>query len=433
MGHAVDFTLEADEKPELGDVLDLALDLGIGGVQGKEGLPRVILALFEAQRDAAFFRVRVEHHDLDFLAGGNDLAGVGVLFIPAHLGHVHQPLHTRLQFDESAVIGNVGDPTRELGARGIFFLDPFPGIGLQLFHAQRNTLGFGIEADHLHLHGLADLQGFGRVIDAAPSDIGDMQKAVDAAQVHKSPVIGDVLDHAFENLALGKVGNQFRFGFGAGFLQHGAARYDDVVALRVHFQDLERLRRVHHRGDVADRADIHLASGQECHRARQIDDEAALDAAENDAVDTLALVEGFIQLPPGFLALRLFAAEADDAVPVFVAFDEDIDGVAGIDLRFLAGGGELLQRHAALGFEADVDQHLFAVDGDHRALDDAAFEFAVGAKGFFQQVGETFLDGGGCVRGRGRGIGGLFFRSHEVLNPSLFRFQANRLGPVVLG
>ena len=29
--------------------------------------------------------------------------------------------------------------------------------------------------------------------------------------------------------------------------------------------------------------------------------------------------------------------------------------------------------------------------------------------------------------------GDLFFRSHEVLNPSLFRFQANRLGPVVLG
>ena len=346
---------------------------------------------------------------------------------------MHQPLHTRLQFDESAVIGNVGDAPHELGARRIFRLDPFPGIGLQLFHAQRNTLGFGIEADYLNLHGLADLQGLGRVIDAAPGDIGDVQKAIDAAQVHKGPVIGDVLDHAFENLALGKVGDQFRSGFGSGFLQHGAAGNDDVVALRVHFQDLERLRRVHHRGDVADRADIHLASGQERHRARQIDDEAALDAAENDAVDALAVVEGFFQRPPGFLAPRLFAAEADDTVPVLVAFDEDVDVVAGIDLRFLAGDGELLQRHAALGFEADVDQHLFAVDGDHRALDDTAFEFAVGAKGFFQEFGETFLDDGARVPGRGRGIGRLFFRSHGVLKSFSFPFSGQPVGSGGLG
>ena len=36
--------------------------------------------------------------------------------------------------------------------------------------------------------------------DAAPGDVGDMQQAVDAAQIHEGAVIGDVLDHAFDHL-----------------------------------------------------------------------------------------------------------------------------------------------------------------------------------------------------------------------------------------
>jgi hypothetical protein len=56
----------------------------------------------------------------------------------------------------------------------------------------------------------------------------------------------------------------------------------DVAAALVHLEDFERLRRVHQRGDVADRADIDLAARQEGHGAVQIDGEAALDLVEDD-------------------------------------------------------------------------------------------------------------------------------------------------------
>ena len=186
----------------------------------------------------------------------------------------------------------------------------------------------GIEADHLNVQGLADLQHFGGMVDAAPGDIGDVKQTVDTAEIDEGAVIGDVLDHAFEDLAFGQVGNQLRTGLGTGFLKHGAARYDNIVALRVHFQNLERLRRVHQRRDIAHRADIHLASGQKRHGARKVDDEAALDAAENNAVDALGLLEGFFQLGPGFLAPRFCTAQPDDAVPVLIAFDENVNRIA---------------------------------------------------------------------------------------------------------
>src|SRR3546814_2017282 len=83
--HAVDLAGQADEEAELGDVLDLALQLGADRVVAEERLPRVGAALLEAQADATLLLVDVEDHHLDFLRGGDDLARVDVLLGPAHL------------------------------------------------------------------------------------------------------------------------------------------------------------------------------------------------------------------------------------------------------------------------------------------------------------------------------------------------------------
>ena len=105
------------------------------------------------------------------------------------------------------------------------------------------------------------LMHFGRVIDALVADVGDVEQAVDAAEVDERAVIGDVLDHALDHLALGEA-DWIRPAalLGAGFLEDRAARHDDVAAAAVHLQDLERLRQVHQRPDVADRADVDLAA-----------------------------------------------------------------------------------------------------------------------------------------------------------------------------
>src|SRR5215471_2613217 len=206
--HAVDVALEAEEQAELGLVLDLALDHRTGRMLLDEDLPRVAHGLLEAERDAALDGIDFQHLHFDFLRGRDDLAGVHVLLGPRHLGDVDQAFDARLELDERAVVGDVGDAAMEARTKRVLRLDALPRIVQQLLHAQRDAVRLVVDLDDLDLHGLADREHLGRVVDAAPRDVGDVQKAVDAAEINECTVIGDVLDHAVDDLTLFEVLHQ---------------------------------------------------------------------------------------------------------------------------------------------------------------------------------------------------------------------------------
>ena len=348
------------------------------GCLSANDFPGVLVGLLQAQADAALVAIDFEHQDIDFLAGRNDLAGVDVLLGPAHFGNVDQALDTGFEFDESAVFGYVGDRAVQLGADRILRHHAVPRIAFELLHAERYALGFLVDPDDLHLHGVADVDDLVGVVDALVAHVSDMQQAVDAAEIDECAVIGDVLDHAVDDLAFGEVLDQPRALFGAGFFQHSAARDDNVAAAAVHLEDLEGLRHIHQRLHVAHRTDIDLRAGKEGHGAVEIDGEAAFDPAEDDAFDPLAFAEfGFELVPAGFAAGAV-AAEHGLAVGVLDPVDIDFDLVADGKPVRLAGQSEFAQGNAALALEADVDNRLVAFDRGDRALDDAAFEAAVG-------------------------------------------------------
>ena len=241
------------------------------------------------------------------------------------------------------------------------------------------------------------------MVDALPGDVGDVQEAVDAAEIDEGAVVGDVLHHAVEDHAFLEALDQLGALFGAGFLEHRAAGDDDVAAGAVHLEDLERLRRAHQRAHVADGADVDLRAGQEGHRAAEIDGEAALDAAVDGAVDPLAAFEGALEAGPGFFAAGLFARQDDEAFAVLVALDIKLDDVAGLDFGLHARSGELLERHAAFALEADIDDGELVGEADDLAADDGAGEAGVAAEGLVEEGGEVFavemiecFCGGGC-------------------------------------
>ena len=280
---------------------------------------------------------------------------------------------------------------RELGAGRVFELDALPRIGLELLHAERDALRLRVEADHLDLDVLADVERLGGMVDAPPGDVGHVQQAVDAAEIDEGAVIGDVLDDAVEDLAFLEAGDQLGALLGAALLEDGAARHDDVAARAVHLEDLEGLRRAQQRGDVAHRPDVDLAARQKGHGAVEVDGEAALDPAEDDAGHPLVRLEALFELGPGLLAPRLLARQLGLAVLVLHPLEEDLDGVADMDLGLGAAGGEFLQRHAAFRFEADIDQRGVVLDRDDPALDDGAFEAVGDAERFIEQRGEALL------------------------------------------
>ena len=242
---------------------------------------------------------------------------------------------------------------RELG------LDALPRIVQQLLHAERDAVRLVVDLDDLDLHLLADVEHFGRVIDAPPGDVGDVQQAVDAAEVDERAVVGDVLDHAVDDLTLFEVLHQLLALLGAGLFQHGAARHDDVAAAAIHLQDLERLVDVHQRGDVADRPDVDLRARQERHRAVEIDGEAALDLIEDDAGDLLVVLEGLLELAPALLAPRLVARQHRLAERVLDALQIDFDGVA--DLDFVAAARALRIRGARRGLRSSAPTSMTAM------------------------------------------------------------------------
>src|SRR5262249_43199805 len=198
VNHAVDVAVEPEEQAELGLVLDLALDHAPLRILLQEDLPRIAHRLLEAERDAALDRIDFEHLHLDLLGGRDDLAGMDVLLGPRHLGNVDQPLDARLELDEGAVVGDVGDPALDTGADRELLLDALPRVGQQLLHAERDAVGLVVDLDDLDLHLLANVEHLRGVIDPAPGDVGDVQEAVAAAEVDERAVIGDVLHHAVD-------------------------------------------------------------------------------------------------------------------------------------------------------------------------------------------------------------------------------------------
>src|SRR5690625_302797 len=420
VNHAVDVAGQPHEETELGDVLDLALEHRARRILLHQLVPGVRHGLLQAEGDAALLLVHIQHHHLDLLRGGDDLARVDVLLGPAHLGDVNQSLDARLQLHEGAVVGDVGHAAQELGADRVLGSHAFPGVCLQLLHAEADALRLRVEADDLDLHLLADRQCFGRVIDPAPRNVRDVQQPVDPAEIHESTVVGDVLHHAGQDLTFLQVGDQLAALLGAILLQHRTARDDDVAARAIHLEDLEGLRCMHQRSHVAHWANVDLAAWQEGHGAGKIDGKATLDAAKDLAGDPTGLAKGLFQLVPGLFPTRLLAAQHRLAVLVFHALQEDLDAVADLQVGVFTGLGKLAQRNASFGLQSHINDDRIVVDVDDPATQHVAFQAVLSAQALLEQGGKRFLN----LR-LSRDVG-----AHSIVL-SIKRLRAGRLYPAV--
>jgi hypothetical protein len=164
---------------------------------------------------------------------------------------------------------------------------------------------------------VAHRQDFRRVLHAAPGEVGDVEQAVDAAQVHERAVVGDVLHDALHDGAfLQRLEELLALDTGRLF-HHGAARNDHVVALAVQLDDLElELLAFEVRG-VLDGTEVDQRAGQEGADAVHHDGEAALHLAGDHALDDGRVVERVIEAGPGGELLGLVAGELGGAEAVF--------------------------------------------------------------------------------------------------------------------
>src|SRR6185437_8718226 len=387
---AVDVARQADENAEVGDRLDLSGDLVAAVVVLGELLPGIGLALLQAEGDAAPFFIDIQHHDLDFLPGVHDLGGIDVLVGPVHLRNMHQAFDAVLDLHERAVVGDVGDLAEHARVRRVAPGDVLPRICPELLQTQADARALPIELQDAHVDLVADLHDFGRVLHALPRHVGDVQQAVDAAQVDERTVVGEVLDRAAHDCAFLQILHQRAALGGELLLNDRAARDHDVIALLIELDDLEFEGLAFEIGGVAHRAHIHERSRQKRPDVLDLDGEASLDPAGDDAGDDLGLVECLLEPRPGAGALGLLARQARLAGAVLDRVECDLHRIAGLDLHLPALVLELIEGNDGFGLQSDVDDDDVRCDVyDEPGQDHAGADTLVGET-LLEELGETF-------------------------------------------
>src|SRR3990167_3272820 len=390
VNQAVDAGSQAHEHAEVGDRLDRTLHAVAALRVLCEFLPWVGLALLHAQADTALVFVDFEDHDFDFVAQRNQLGGSDVLVGPVHFRHVHQAFDAGFEFDERAVVGNVRDLAEQAGALGVGARNAHPGVVAHLLEAQGHAVLLGVELEDLGGDFLTGRDHFRGVTHAAPCHVGDVQQAVDAAQVHERTVFGDVLDHALDDGAFFQGFHQLGAFFAHRGFHHGAAAQHHVVALAVELDDLEFHGLVFVRRQILDRTRIDQRAGQEGTDAVDQHGQAALDLAAGGAGDEFAGFQGLFQAHPRSQALGGVTRQDGVAVAVFDGANGHRHEVTHLDFDFALVVLELFQRHVGFGLEASVDHDEVVFHAHDFGGDDFAWAHFSALQGFFKKGGKRF-------------------------------------------
>src|SRR5918998_1800327 len=225
-------------QPQLGYVVEVAGTLPGGGVVGHGGEPlgrqdlrleHLALDALYAQRQAAALGVDLEDLHLHVVAGRDDLARV-LDVVRRELGDVDEALDAVEDLDEGAERHDLRDRALELVTDVVGVDDALPRILLRLLEAQRDALAVTVDVEHLDRDGVADREDLARVVDVRPRQLGDVDQAVDAVEVHERPEVDDVRDLALDDEARLQAIEDLLALLLALLFEHGAARQHDVVA-----------------------------------------------------------------------------------------------------------------------------------------------------------------------------------------------------------
>ena len=151
-----------------GKVADRAIDGRADRVAELDLVPWVAFELADAEGDLLLLDADAENHCSDFLAEFENVGRTRDALNPAELGNVHEAFDAALDFDERTVRKELGDLTFDLLADRVLALDVFPWVVGHLLEAERYTLFLAIHVEDNNIHGLPDVEQFGRMVDTAP-------------------------------------------------------------------------------------------------------------------------------------------------------------------------------------------------------------------------------------------------------------------------
>src|SRR4030042_6038798 len=201
MDQPVHAFVKADENPEIRNRLHFSFDRGPDRVLLFKERPGIRLDLFHPEGDTPFDRIAVKDHHLHLVSDMGYSGRVLRFLTPGQFGDMNQSFDAVCQFNEDAVIGDIDHLSANPGAHWKSLQDRVPRIFENLLPSQRDLLLFTVKVENLHLDAVSGRKLLGRVTDPSPGDIGDMEQAVDPAEVNEGPVVREAFHRSLRHCA----------------------------------------------------------------------------------------------------------------------------------------------------------------------------------------------------------------------------------------
>ena len=218
------------------------------------------------------------------------------------LGDMHEAFDAVFDGDEDTELNDLGDLALDDLARNVGAGEALPRIFLGGLEGQGDALTIEINVKHLDGDLVSDLDDLGRVIDVLPRQLGNVDQAVNTAQIDERAEVDDGGHDAFTDLALLKLGQEGLAHFGLGLLEVLATGEDHVVAVLVELEDLGLDLLADVRGQIADTTHLDERCRQEATQT-DVDDEATLDSFDDSAFDNAIGFLDLLDVAPSALVL----------------------------------------------------------------------------------------------------------------------------------
>ena len=114
-------------------------------------------------------------------------------------------LNAWLNLNECAVVSDENNFTLNLVTNLDVRIEAVPRMWSKLLETESDSLLLLIEIENNNLNLLIELNNLFRIVYAAPREVCDMDKTVNATEVNEYTIVSDVLDCSLENLAFLKL------------------------------------------------------------------------------------------------------------------------------------------------------------------------------------------------------------------------------------
>lgn len=340
---------------------------------------RIVISFTDGEADPLEFGIDIQNLDQNEIADGQNVFDLGDA-LGSYLADVYQTVEAGFHLDECAEGHDADDLAFNDGAYGILLNSIVPGLLGELLEAQRDAFLFLINGKNENFNFLVGLNYIRGMLNACPGKIGNMDEAVNAAQIYECTEIGESADDTLDGLAFFDVLPSCCLLGCALFNDDCLAGSNQALLMTVNFDDLQADFLAHELIDLLNKALGELGCGNEGADAVYVDDEAALDDFFTGTGYDFAIVISFNELIPIFAGEEAALGELNIAFTIVDLDDLGLDLVADLELGFnILCRGQLALGDDAVGLVADIQAYfvisneynstgyeLTGPDGDHR-------------------------------------------------------------------